>query len=281
MSFHSRTGGRGISPKRKLVIVATAAALALIVVVVGLASLEPKSKPQFVNELPVADFDYVVNNLEVVFNASASSDPDGTIANYSWSFGDDSAGYGEVVAHVYALGGAYDVGLTVKDDNGATNSTTKTVTVTKVEPPEPPAASEPEAIIEVVSKKCLTVVLSGAGSKTSEGAEIVSFEWDFGDEGSGTGAEATHTYAASGTYTITLKVTDSQGNSDSASVEVTVKQDGPPPPPPPPHDESGPPGLYVAIEIHEDMAGKNKGMQNSLDHLRWNLENWIEKHGNT
>lgn len=244
----------------------------------GLASLEPKSKPQFVNEPPVADFDYEVNNLEVVFNASASDDPDGTVANYTWSFGDDSAGYGEVVAHVYESVGAYDVELIVKDDKGAANSTMKTVTVTRT---EPPAASEPEAIIVVVYKKCLTVVLSGASSTSTEEAEIISHEWDFGDDMSGTGAEVTHTYAASGTYTITLTVTDSQGNTDSASVEVTVNKDGSPPPPPPPHAKIGPPGLYKAIEIHEGMAGKNKGMQNSLDHIRWNLESWIEKHRTT
>jgi len=270
--------GRGISPKSKLAIVAAAAVLALIVVVVGLASLEPKSKPQSVNELPVADFGYEVNELEGVFDASASSDPDGTIANYSWSFGDDSVGYGEVAAHVYQQGGTYDVELTVKDDKGATNSTTKAITVSKTDILEPPAASEPEAVIEVVSVKCLTVVLSGTGSWSSEGAEIVSHEWDFGDNMPGTGAEVTHTYAASGMYIVTLTVVDSQGNSDSVSVEVTVKQDGPPPPP---HDKNGPPGLYNAIEIHEDMVGKNRGIQRSLDHLRWNLESWIQKHGDT
>jgi len=254
------------------------AAFSLVVVVVGLAALEPKSKPQFVNEQPVADFDYSPDELEVMFDASASSDPDGTIANYSWSFGDDLAAYGEVAVHVYEQEGTYDVELTVKDDKGATNSTTKTVTVAKTEEPEPPAASVPEAIIEVLSVKCLTVELSGAGSWSSEGAEIVSYEWDFGDGQPGTGVEVTHKYAASGTYTVTLTVVDSQGNSDSASAEVTVKENGPPPPP---QDETGPPGLYVAIEIHEDMAGKNRGMQNSLDHLRWNLEDWIEKHGST
>lgn len=256
-------------------IVTTAAVLALIVVVVGLASLEPKSKPQFVNELPVADFDYAADGLEVAFDASASSDPDGNIANYSWSFGDDSAGYGEVVTHLYALGGAYEVELTVKDDRGATNSTKKTVTVTKIEPPPP--ASEPEAVIHIVSIEGLTIALSGADSTPSEGAEIVSFEWYFGDGESGTGADVTHVYATNGTYTITLTVTDSQGKSDSTTVKVTVKESGPPPP----HDQTGPPGLYRAIEIHEDMAGKNNGIQNSLDHLRWNLESWIEKHGST
>ncbi|MBN1677008.1 MAG: PKD domain-containing protein [Candidatus Thermoplasmatota archaeon] len=258
---------------------AITAALALIVVVVGLASLEPKSKPQFVNELPVADFDFVVTNLEVAFNASASSDPDGTIANYSWSFGDNNVGHGELVDYVYEQADTYEVELTVTDDDGDTNSTTKAVTTSKAVPPEPPVASELEAIIEVVSKKNLTVVVSGENSKSPEGAEIVSYEWNFGDGMSGIGVEATHTYTANGTYTITLTVFDSQGDSDSASIEVKVKRDSPSPPPP--DEKEGPPGLYIAIENHEDMAGKNKGMQNSLDHIRWSLESWIEKHGNT
>ncbi len=271
-------GGRGINPRTKLALVAATAVIALIVVFVGLASLEPKTKPQFVNELPVAAFDYVVSDLVVAFDASASTDPDGTIANYSWSFGDDAAGYGAIVTHTYQQAGTFDVELTVKDDKGATNSTKKSVTVTKS---ATPAASEPKAVIEIVSKDNLTVVVSGAGSSTSEGAEILSYEWDFGDDTSGTGVQATHTYAANGTYTITLTVADSQGNSHSASVEVTVKKDVPPPPPPPPDEKNGPPGLYRAIEIHESMGDKNQGIQNSLEKLKGNLQDWLEKHGST
>lgn len=254
-------------------IVATIAVIAIIMVVVGLASLEPKSKPQFVNELPVASFDYSVDELVVQVNASASTDRDGTIANYSWSFGDGGVGYGVALSHAYQQDGAYEVELAVKDDKGGANSTKKTITVAKT---KPPAKSEPKAVIEVVSKVELTVVVSGSGSTTSKEAEIVSYEWDFGDGSSGTGQQVTHTYAANGTYTITLTVTDSQGNSNSTSVDVTVKKETPPPP----EQNDGPPGLYRAIENHERMAGKNKGIQNSLDHLRSNLESWLEKHGN-
>jgi PKD repeat protein len=271
-------GGRGISPKKKLAIVAATTALALVVVVVGLASLEPKSKPQSVNELPVADFSYDADNLTVVFDASASGDPDGSIANYSWSLGDENAGFGMIVAHVYLQAGTFDVELTVTDDKGGKNTTSQTVSVTKT---EPPPASEAEAIIEIVSKHGLKVELSGAKSEASDGADIVTYSWDFGDDATGTGVSVEHKYAASGIYTITLTVTDSKDVSASATVEVSVECDDnppPPPPPPPPNDKVGPPGLYNAIEIHEEKADKNKGTQNSLDHLRWNLEGWIDKH---
>ncbi|MCG3128665.1 MAG: hypothetical protein CHACPFDD_03554 [Phycisphaerae bacterium] len=54
------------------------------------------------------------------FDASASSDPDGTIASYQWSFGDGSGEVLPVVPHTYARPGAYRVRLTVTDNTGVT-----------------------------------------------------------------------------------------------------------------------------------------------------------------
>jgi len=252
--------------------VATTAVLALAVVVVGLASLQPKSKPQSVNELPVARFVYDADNLTVVFNASASTDPDGSIANYSWTFGDDGGAFGEVAKHVYAKDGTYKVALTVTDDKGGKNSTKKDLTVSmKVVPVE---EQKPVAKIGYEVDE-LTVEVSGANSRAPEGGSIVTYSWAFGDGATATGVTATHTYAANGTYTITLTVTDDKGATNSTSVKVDVKTN--PIPPPPPH-QNGPPGLLHAIEIHKDKANRNSGLQNSLDHLQQNLENWLDKH---
>jgi YVTN family beta-propeller protein len=52
------------------------------------------------------------------FNASASTDPDGTVASYSWSFGDGSIGTGVAPAHTYAAPGTYTVTLQVADEAG-------------------------------------------------------------------------------------------------------------------------------------------------------------------
>jgi predicted CXXCH cytochrome family protein len=55
----------------------------------------------------------------VVFNGSGSSDADGTIAAWAWSFGDGAVGAGAIVEHSYVNAGVYAVALIVTDDRGA------------------------------------------------------------------------------------------------------------------------------------------------------------------
>jgi len=67
----------------------------------------------------------------VVFNASGSYDPDGTIVSYLWNFGDGTSSEGVVAAHVYAEGGTYKATLTAIDNQGLSNSATADVTVAR------------------------------------------------------------------------------------------------------------------------------------------------------
>jgi len=82
------------------------------------------------NQPPVASFSYSpqnpVVNETITFDASASTDPDGNITSYEWDFGDGNITNTthEILNHSYSEAGSYEVTLTVKDDNGATNSTT-------------------------------------------------------------------------------------------------------------------------------------------------------------
>jgi len=53
----------------------------------------------------------------VTFDGSASTDADGAIVAYAWSFGDGSSGSGQLVQHQYTEPGEYVVTLTVTDDH--------------------------------------------------------------------------------------------------------------------------------------------------------------------
>ena len=67
--------------------------------------------------------------LTVGFDGTASSDPDGTIASFAWTFGDSASASGATVSHTYQNSGTYTAALTVTDNRGATNSKTLVITV--------------------------------------------------------------------------------------------------------------------------------------------------------
>ena len=87
-----------------------------------------------VNQPPNADFTSNPSSgtapLTVSFDASASTDPDGSIASYTWDFGDGSApASGVQVSHTYTALGNLNVRLTVADAEGLQHSLIKTLRV--------------------------------------------------------------------------------------------------------------------------------------------------------
>ncbi|MBE7163248.1 MAG: PKD domain-containing protein, partial [Williamsia herbipolensis] len=87
--------------------------------------------PSFPNTPPTASATATCAQLTCTFDGSASSDPDGSVASYQWSFGDGTTATGATPAHSYAAPGTYQVALTVTDDRGATSAPwTTSVTTT-------------------------------------------------------------------------------------------------------------------------------------------------------
>jgi len=88
-----------------------------------------------VNTPPIANFTYSpenpVVNQTITFNASSSYDLDGNITKYEWDFGDGNVTdtTKEIITHVYPSAANYTLNLTVTDDDGATNLTSKEITV--------------------------------------------------------------------------------------------------------------------------------------------------------
>jgi len=86
------------------------------------------------NRTPSAQFTvdkyWVGINDPLEFDASDSFDQDGEIVQYIWSFGDGATGQGMVVDHAYTVPGWKPmVTLTVVDDDGESNSTSRRVNV--------------------------------------------------------------------------------------------------------------------------------------------------------
>ena len=70
------------------------------------------------------------------------------------------------------------------------------------------------------------VSFSGAASTDPQG-EMLTYSWNFGDNGTGTGVSPTHTYATAGTYTVTLTVTNTSNLTATATSTATIA--APPP----------------------------------------------------
>jgi PKD repeat protein len=73
---------------------------------------------------PVARFTFKVKHRRVKFDASGSK---GTIASFSWKFGDGKKGSGRKVSHTYKKPGKYKVTLVVRTAAGKTAKVTHKV----------------------------------------------------------------------------------------------------------------------------------------------------------
>jgi len=75
------------------------------------------------NKLPQIHFTASPLGFDVTFDASASTDADGEITSYEWTFGDGTTGAGSIAEHRYQEPGIYQVSLEITDDEGATTRT--------------------------------------------------------------------------------------------------------------------------------------------------------------
>jgi PKD repeat protein len=171
------------------------------------------------NKSPVATFTESAENVYVdeaiSFDAAESYDPDGTIVDYSWDFGDGSTATGVTVSHAYSDDGLYLVTLTVTDNDGATASAQATKTVLNRQP----VASFTETSETVDTDEA---IFFDASDSSDPDGTIVTYSWDFGDGATGNGVSVQHAYSEDGIYTVILTVTDDDGATATAKATKTV-----------------------------------------------------------
>lgn len=168
------------------------------------------------NQDPVADFSTSSDGLSLAFDASASTDSDGTILSYEWDFGDGQTASTTTagISHEYSDPGTYTVGLRVVDDRGGENLVSQQVVVKAVN--QLPVASFSN------NQSGLMVNFDGSASTDPDG-QVSSYSWDFGDGSEAvSGAESEHLYATDGQYTVKLKVTDNDGASATSEAVLVV-----------------------------------------------------------
>jgi hypothetical protein len=161
---------------------------------------------------------------EVELNGSASVDPDGSIVNHTWYFGDGDSqwvdGAPGTITHTYATGGVKTVKLEGYDDGGNYNSTTDVIYVDQG--PTAIARANPSCFEGTGSM----VTFNGSSSHADLANElypqsIATYNWTFDDGQTGSSDNAAVTSRmVNDTVTATLTVTDTLGCVDTDTVTV-------------------------------------------------------------
>lgn len=96
---------------------------------------------------PIAVFEAACEDLDCFLDASASLDPDGSIASYDWDFGDGTRGEGKAPEHQFGGPGTYTIVLTVTDQSGMSSATSQTVTLQLPVGPPPAQSTPPDVVV--------------------------------------------------------------------------------------------------------------------------------------
>ena len=192
-------------------------------VVVALAAAcgtEPSNAP------PVAAFTARCDRLACIFE-NASTDPDGSIGAYDWTFGDGATSRSASPSHSYpAPGGRFTVTVVVTDDDGASATASQELRVDPDTPGDLP-------VVAAFSVACTGLLCSftDQSSAPQAGDALVAWAWYFGDGMTSDARNPVHPYAApGGEFTATLAVTDRHGITATATRTFNAEPANIPPP---------------------------------------------------
>jgi len=205
---------RGIRRPSRSWIAAPVLLMMAVALSVGGCFLLPNTSPIAMIEVDRAEG---IAPVTVSFDGTGSYDPDGTIRQYRWDFGDGESGRGLRIEHRYSTAGTYQVTLTVTDRRGARATASIAIVVRGSNAP-------PVAAFSVSPSPAFPnqTIRFDAGASYDPDGEIVSYAWDFGDGATGAGALASYRYGALGTYEVALTIRDNDGGERTATSELSI-----------------------------------------------------------
>jgi PKD repeat protein len=180
--------------------------------------------------------------LEVVFDATGSSDADGTITKYDYDWESDGTydllDGGTAPSHIYSTEGDYSATLRVTDNLGATGTASLPISVTPPSGNLPPIANLDADVTDGVAPLLVSFDAGGSYDPDNDvppSRGITLFEWDWNYDGiyeeSGASATVQHTFdlpSMSG-YMVVVRVTDSEGATATDDIVIQVTSGGTPP----------------------------------------------------
>ena len=181
---------------------------------------------EVINRLPLVDFTFNPEDgdTRTIFSFTDQSyDNDGDVEEWKWDFGDSEISEEQNPEHRFALPGTYTVTLTVYDDQGGENSTSRTISVVN-SPPDPDifiyeGINEGENQWTVPADRILK--LYGNASTDTENDELF-FSWTYGDENFD--GEIFETNLQPGLHDIQLNVLDQRGDSTMETFSLNAKR---------------------------------------------------------
>jgi PKD repeat protein len=190
-----------------------------IVIVVGILGGCVQKQPT-TNKKPTVDFEFsplLPKINEIVNFTDKSIDPDGNITAWAWDLDGDGTidSTTQNPTYKYTDPGVYSVTLTVTDDDNATSSITKFITIMKLN--LPPTANFTYSVVAN-----LTVNFTDISTDVNGNDTIMNWTWDFGDGNISYQQNPQHKYAVAGNYNVILTVKDEGGLIDSTTKEIQV-----------------------------------------------------------
>lgn len=203
-------------------------------------TLEVENGPNQAPEVQInADRTNVLLGESATFTASAT-DEDGDIVEYMWDFEGDGFYNNEpgsvTMTKVFdtSTPGGIEIRVKVTDDGGATaiSDPIKIYVDTLTQ--------DPEAAFTYTIKNFEVTFTNNSTADTENGAELVSYVWDFNtkadsdgngvkdDDSDSTEMSPVYTYPTYGTYTVKLTVADNEGNTDEVTQEIKLIEMDPP-----------------------------------------------------